>query len=430
MGHLNKLGVDVDKYGAKNMISKAIKFIDNEKLDEYNNLLKNSKKMKDGEKYLKEYHPCRSTIHYLYARSFYKDIEYRKKNMDGAAKYYIKQAKKYKFSYNNYTQAMLALVLFRNGDEQTAKEIIRALYENSVYNEEMGRYWKIEYKGWYWYQAPIETQSLLIEAFSEITGDINKIDEMRRWLLKNKQTNAWKTTKQTSEAVYALLLQGTDWLSVDKSVSVKIGNIEINPDKMPEIKTEAGSGYFKKKWNADEIKPEMGKVSITKKDNGIAWGGLYWQYFEDLDKITYAKTPLQIKKDLFIRRFTDTGEKLEKVKPDSKIKVGDLVRIRIEIRVDRKMEFIHLKDMRASGFEPVNVLSHYKWQDGLGYYESTRDASTNFFISNLPKGVYVFEYDLRANNAGNFSNGITTIQSMYAPEYSSHSKGLRVHIEK
>ncbi len=93
------------------------------------------------------------------------------------------------------------------------------------------------------------------------------------------------------------------------------------------------------------------------------------------------------------------------------------------------MEYVHLKDMRASGFEPLNVLSGYRWQDGLGYYESTRDASTNFFISRLRKGIYVFEYDLRANNAGSYSNGITTLQCMYAPEFSSHSKGIRVNIE-
>jgi hypothetical protein len=297
-----------------------------------------------------------------------------------------------------------------------------------VQNEELGMYWKNNPSGWYWYQAPIETQALLIEAFDEITGDIKKVDEMRIWLLKNKQTNAWKTTKQTTEAVYALLLRGTDWLSVEKTVDVKIGNQTINPATMPEVKIEAGTGYFKKTWQGKEITADMASVQIHKKGDGIAWGGLYWQYFEDLDKITFAKTPLQMSKELFVRRFTDTGEQLDKISPATVIKVGDLVRVRIEIKVDRAMEYVHLKDMRASGFEPVNVISGYKWQDGLGYYESTRDASTNFFISYLPKGVYVFEYDLRANNAGHFSNGITTIQSMYAPEFSSHSSGMRVDI--
>jgi uncharacterized protein YfaS (alpha-2-macroglobulin family) len=173
----------------------------------------------------------------------------------------------------------------------------------------------------------------------------------------------------------------------------------------------------------------MGEVKITKKGKGMAWGSLYWQYFEDLDKITSAETPLKLKKKLFLKTNTDTGEEISEINTETNLKVGDLVRIRIELRSDRDMEFLHMKDMRASGLEFVNVISKYKWQDGLGYYESTKDASTNFFFDYLPKGVYVFEYDLRVNNAGNMSNGIATIQNMYAPEFSSHSEGARISVE-
>ena len=173
----------------------------------------------------------------------------------------------------------------------------------------------------------------------------------------------------------------------------------------------------------------MGEVKITKKRKGMAWGSLYWQYFEDLDKITSAETPLKLKKKLFLKTNTDTGEEISEINTETNLKVGDLVRIRIELRSDRDMEFLHMKDMRASGLEFVNVISKYKWQDGLGYYESTKDASTNFFFDYLPKGVYVFEYDLRVNNAGNMSNGIATIQNMYAPEFSSHSEGARISVE-
>ena len=179
---------------------------------------------------------------------------------------------------------------------------------------------------------------------------------------------------------------------------------------------------------SNEIKPEMSEVKITKKGNGIAWGSLYWQYFEDLDKITSAETPLKLNKKLFLKTNTDKGEEISEITSETNLQVGDLVRVRIELRSDRNMEFIHMKDMRASGLEPINVLSQYKWQDGLGYYESTKDASTNFFFDFLPKGVYVFEYDLRVNNAGFMSNGITTIQSMYAPEFSSHSEGVKIKV--
>jgi len=428
LGHLQHLNVSIDERQTTSMLKNAVHYLDKKIVEDYNKLQEIARKQKDPQKYLDEYHTGEFQIHYLYARSFFPDMKMSDKTRK-AADYYLKQAQKYWLKYRLYTQGLLSLVSYRNKNEQIAQDIIRSLDENSINSEELGMYWKNNTAGWYWYEAPIETQALLIEAFDEIDGDVKKLDEMRIWLLKNKQTNAWKTTKQTTEAVYALLLRGTDWLSVENAVSVQIGNIKINPAQMPEIKTEAGTGYFKKSWRGDEIKPEMAQVTITKKDKGIAWGGLYWQYFEDLDKITNAKTPVAITKELFIRRFTDTGEKMDKITLATVIKVGDLVRVRVEIKVDRDMEYVHLKDMRAAGFEPVNVLSGYRWQDGLGYYESTRDASTNFFISRLRKGVYVFEYNLRANNAGSFSNGITTLQCMYAPEFSSHSKGMHVRIE-
>ena len=315
-------------------------------------------------------------------------------------------------------------------------KILKSLKETSITSKELGMYWKANTNSWYWYQAPIETHALLIEAFSEIghviqseTKHLETIDNLKIWLLKNKQTNRWKTTKATTDAVYALLLQGNDWLSVTEMVDVVIGGQKIAPSKLENVKVEAGTGYYKTSWSASEIKPEMAEVKLTKKGNGIAWGSLYWQYFEDLDKITSAETPLKLKKKLFLKQNTDTGETISEITKDTHLKVGDLVRVRIELRSDRNMEFIHMKDMRASGLEPVNVLSHYKWQDGLGYYESTKDASTNFFFDYLPKGVYVFEYDLRVNNAGNMSNGITTIQSMYAPEFSSHSEGIRLLVK-
>jgi uncharacterized protein YfaS (alpha-2-macroglobulin family) len=323
----------------------------------------------------------------------------------------------------------MALVSHRAKDTKTADKILNSLKETSITNDELGMYWKENKASWYWYQAPIETQALMIEAFAEIDKDVKTIDNLKIWLLKNKQTNSWSTTKSTTDAVYALLLQGSDWLSVTDAVEVLVGNQKIEPSKLENVKVEAGTGYYKTSWNGSEIKPEMASVTLTKKGDGIAWGALYWQYFEDLDKITSAETPLSLKKKLFLKTNTDRGEQISEINEKTSLKVGDLVRVRIELRSDRDMEFIHMKDMRAAGFEPVNVLSQYKYQDGLGYYESTKDAATNFFFDYLPKGVYVFEYDLRVNNAGNMSNGITTVQSMYAPEFTSHSEGVRVQVK-
>jgi len=439
-GHLKQLQIDFEESDAPKMIKKAVNFLDYEIIDDYDKLLKQAKKLKEKAKtkqlglkaeadYLAKKHIGHTQLQYLYMRNFYEDISIPK-NTQIAIDYYTKQSATYWTDFNLYSKGLIALIHFRNNNKTISTAILKSLKETSITNDELGMYWKENTASWYWYQAPIETQALLIEAFSEIENDIATVDELKIWLLKNKQTNSWKTTKETTEAVYALLLQGSDWLSVNETVDVTIGGEKIEPSKLENVKVEAGTGYYKTSWNANEITPEMAVITISKKDNGIAWGSLYWQYFEDLDKITSAETPLKLSKKLFLKSNSDTGKKLTEISENTNLELGDLITVRIELKVDRAMEFIHMKDMRASGLEPINVISSYKWQDGLGYYESTKDASTNFFMDNLPKGVYVFEYDLRVNNAGNFSNGITTIQSMYAPEFSSHSEGVRINVEE
>ena len=422
LGHLKQLNVAtaaLSKHG--NMVQNAMRYLDNAFVKEYVSMKKFASNINDD-------HLSQTQIHYLYMRSFFKDIK-TSKQVDEITAYYKGQIKKYWKNKSLYSQGMLALITHRSNDATTSEKILRALEENSITSEELGMYWKENTSSWYWYQAPIETQALLIEAFSEIhPKDVDTIDNLKIWLLKNKQTNQWKTTKATTEAIYALLVQGSDWLSVTDAVDVLVGGEKIDPSKLENVKVEAGTGYYKTAWNGAEVKPKMAEVQISKKGDGIAWGALYWQYFEDFDKITSAETPLKLKKKLFLKKNTDTGEEISEITAKTDLKVGDLVKVRIELRADRPMEFVHMKDMRAAGFEPVNIISRYKWQDGLGYYEATKDASTNFFFDYLPKGVYVFEYDVRVNNAGDFSNGITTIQSMYAPEFSSHSEGVRVKV--
>ena len=206
-----------------------------------------------------------------------------------------------------------------------------------------------------------------------------------------------------------------------------LGNKKIDQSKMD---TDAGTGYFKANWSGKKIDVSMADVKVENPNSVVAWGALYWQYFEDLDKITsFEETPLKLNKKLFKMVNSDQGPEMTELKEGSELSLGDKLQVRIELQVDRPMEYVHMKDMRASGFEPLNVLSQYKWQGGLGYYESTRDASTNFFISYLPKGTFVFEYAMVVNHKGDFSNGVTTIQCMYAPEFASHSEGARVKVQ-
>lgn len=425
MGHLDHLGVKNirEDYKTWNMVKKAVLYLDNRVREDYEWLKKHKVDMtKDHLNY--------EIIQYLYARSYFlSDVEISSSNKE-AYNYYLKQANDFWLTKSRYMQGMIALALHRNGQPKTGihteQKIIASLKDNAIQHDELGMYWKDNISGYYWYQAPIETQALLIEAFDEVANDAESVESMKVWLLKQKQTQDWRTTKATTEACYALLLRGTDLLASDELVEIKVGNTIIDPKKMDDVKVEAGTGYFKTSWSKTEIKPEMGNITVTKKDEGVAWGAMYWQYFEQLDKITTHETPLKLTKKLFVQRNTNAGPVIELIKEGTILKPGDKIKVRIELRVDRNMEYVHMKDMRAAGFEPINVFSGYRYQDGLGYYESTKDAATNFFFDYLPKGTYVFEYPLRVNMSGNFSNGITSVQCMYAPEFTSHSEGIRV----
>ncbi len=430
-GHLKKLNVLSDKdEDITDMVKNALDYLDEAFEKEYTDLTKYTNDVD----YTKD-HLSYTQLHYLYMRSFFPEYKLSKKQQE-IHNYYLSQIRNYWLKRPLYAKGMMALIMNRNEDKTTANAILKSVKENSITSDQLGMYWKENTNSYFWYQASIETQALMIEAFAEAgTGiqseakNVDTINNLKIWLLKNKQTNRWKTTKATTDAVYALLLQGNDWLSVTDMVDVVLGGEKITPATLEDVKVEAGTGYYKTSWSKDEIKPEMADVKLTKKGDGIAWGALYWQYFENLDKITSAETPLKLKKQLYLKTNTDKGEVITAITNDTKLKVGDLIRVRVELRSDRAMEFVHMKDMRAAGLEPINVISQYKYQDGLGYYEATKDASTNFFFDYLPKGVFVFEYDLRVNNAGNMSNGITTIQSMYAPEFSSYSEGVRIKVE-
>ncbi len=451
LGHLQRLGVkDVTSNPTTaQMVETAVRYCDARMVEEYQEL---ERQVKAGKAKWEDDHLSYMAIHYLYARSFFLENNSAQASSSGnfqtkmpltlnenAAKvhaYYIGQAEKYWLNKGMYSEGMLALSVDRSGKSATAQKIVKSLKERSLNNDELGMYWKYP-TGWWWYQAPIETQSLLIEVFNDVANDAKSVDDLKVWLLKNKQTTHWKTTKATAAAVYALLTSGDNWLLEDQPVTINFGDknnaqaVQLSAAIAQAQKgAEAGTGYFKHRFDGKDVTNDMANVTVTNPNKVVAWGALYWQYFEQLDKIkTFEETPLTIKKQLFLVKNSDRGEVLTPITEGNKLKVGDKVKVRIELRVDRDMEYVHMKDMRASSFEPMNVLSSYKYQGGLGYYESTRDAATNFFFSWLPKGTWVFEYTLLVTYNGDFSNGITTVQSMYAPEFTSHSAGIRVRVE-
>lgn len=319
---------------------------------------------------------------------------------------------------------MLVLAFDRLGEKATAQLILQSLGERATRSEELGMYWKGFTAGYEWWSFPTETHALLIEAFHEVGKDKESTDQLRQYLLTLKQTTDWRTTKATAEACYALLLTGDDWLVEGASPVIKVGGETVKPDQQ-----EAGTGYFERTWTGAEVKPDMGKVTVTSAKDGVQWGALHWQYQEKMDQVTPHESPFSVKKQVMLKRATDTGPQLVGLSEATALKPGDRVTIHMELRTDRYLDFVHLKDQRAAGLEPVEALSGYRWQGGLGYYQSIRDAAMHFFFDRLVPGTHVFEYELKVTHAGSMSNGLTTAMCMYAPEFSAHSEGARVVVK-
>ncbi|MGA2067189.1 MAG: alpha-2-macroglobulin family protein [Thermoguttaceae bacterium] len=411
-GRLRHLGVKCDVAPALKSLGRLDGWID----QIYREILKHEHK--------DDNHLSPTIALYLYGRSFFLTERPVAPQQKEAVEYFLAQAKKHWLGLaDRQSQGHLAVALKRFGDKAAATDIMRSIKERSVSNEEMGMFWRETELSWWWYRAPIETQALMIEAFDEVMNDAKAVEDCKVWLLKQKQTQDWKTTKATADAVYALLLRGEDLLASDALVEVTLGDQTVRPEKV-----EAGTGFYEQRFVDGQIKPDFGRITLKKIDPGVAWGSLHWQYLEDMSKVTaYEGTPLVVQKALYTRQNSVRGPVLERVK--GPVQVGDELVTRIVLRVDRDMEYVHLRDHRGSGTEPTNVLSRYKFQDGLYYYESTRDTATHFFIDYLPKGTYVFEYAVRVQLAGTYQTGFAAIQCMYAPEFNSHSESLVLEVK-
>lgn len=426
IGHLRKLEAWPEPLKARleQIARRAIAYLDARLHEDYERLLKSKRKANNT---IAAYD---MQVQHLYMRSFFTDITIKPAHQ-AAYQHYLRLLPQQYAGQTKQTQAMIALVLHRIGQRSAAQQVLNSLRQTSLLHPELGRYWKeLNNPGYYWWQAPIESQALLIEAFSEVASDTRVVDELKTWLLKNKQTTHWKTTRATAEACYALLLQGSLWLASTPTIQLTAGSWQTSSKG----KTEAGTGYFKQTLPGDKVKAEMGTISVQLRQptgspaNMPVWGAAYWQYFEDMDKITSAASSLHLEKNLLKEVMTPTGPQLQPLEAGTDLRTGDKLVVRLTLRTDRALEYVHLKDMRAACFEPITQVSGYQWQEGLSYYQAPRDASMNFFISYLPRGTWVIDYPLRAAQVGEFSNGISSLQCMYAPEFSSHSTGQRVTV--
>ena len=400
-GQLHQLGVS---HKADDMLGRALSYVDREEQRIYQKYYKG-----------KSFSNSVTDIDYLYMRSFYPGSSFASKSKECYDVYYANLKKSCLEPASLYTRAITALVLYRHGDVKLARELVNRLKQSALVSDEMGMYWRDNTASCWWYQRPIETQALLIQAFNEITNDSLSVALMQQWLLKQKQTTSWSTDVSTVNAIQALLC-GASQLHEERQLDILVGGLSLNAP------VQRGTGYRSQRWAPADITPDMSRVDLVKHDQGIAWGAMYWQYFDDLDKIPTSDMGISLQKTLY-RASTDGT--LQRVTAQN-LYVGDRVMVRIVITADRNLEYLELRDQRPANLEPLSTRSGWNWNGGLPYYLDIHPAHTSFFIDRIEKGEYVLEYELYVTNPGTFSAGIATMQCLYAPEFRSNTQGIKI----
>lgn len=367
-------------------------------------------------------------INYLYMRSFFPKHDFVGKSRE-AYNYYYNNALKQRHTHSSlYTCAQLAIVFYRHGDKEAARQMIGKLKERSLRSDEMGMYWRDNVGGYFWYQRPIEVQSMIIQAFAEVTPhDSESIALMQQWLLKQKQTTRWESSRATALAVTALMVCQPSLSDANGSLSVTVGGEQVQAPK------QVATGYQSQRWSADQVNSQMAHVTLTKSTDGIAYGALYWQYLEDLDKIPYNEMGIKMVRKYYkvmpdesLSLIAQGGDTMKYTQCN--LSVGDRVKVQILIDCDRNLEYLELKDGRASCFEPVSTRSGWCWNDGLSYYTVVGNASTRCYIDRMERGKYVVEYDLWVTNPGTFTTGLSTMQCLYAPEFRSNTPAFTIGV--
>ena len=386
------------------MIQKGFEYLGKQAAEEYKSMKEAEKKGAVGLR------PSEQVLRYLYICA-----------LDGKApvdekvnRYFIDKLSGEGKELTIYEKALGAIILQQAGKVAEARLFMQSLMEYSVVTDEMGRYFDTPKARYSWFSYKIPTEVAAMEAIQRITKDTKAIDEMKRWLLKQKQTQTWETPIATADAVYALMATGASDLLANT------GGVEITLGKEV-IRTPADNaiGYIKKTVSGDVM--NIKKVSVDKEGTGMGWGAVYAQYLESMDQISGQGNGLSVSRQLY------KGD--EALNESAPLKVGDKITVRLTVKADRDMDFVQIKDDRAACMEPLQAVSGFRWGNGLGYYQATKDASTQFFIDQMRKGTYVIEYQVYVNRTGEYQAGIATVQSAYAPEFGGHTGGYRVMVE-
>lgn len=361
-------------------------------------------------------------VHYLHLRGRFREVPFSA-DANGVRTWLLEAAERQWVSLSLQEQALLTVAFHRLDRVDAAQAVLRSLRERATRSPELGMYWKGFRGGMDWQQFPVETQAMMIDAFTELGADEREIAELKQYLLSLKRSTDWGTTKATVDACEALL-RGGDGITAERGTTrVTVGGRSVDMGA-----GEAGTGYVQQRWSGPEVTPAMAQLEVVTDRTGPQWGALHWQYLQAVDAVTASEGPFTVRKQVFVQEATPEGRRLMPLDSGRIVKPGDRLTVRLEVRTDRWLDHVHIKDLRPSGCEPMDVLSGMTWQGGLAAYRSVRDVATNYFVDRLAPGTHVLEYELRVSHAGEFSAGVCTVQSMYAPEFGGRSAGMRMRV--
>lgn len=317
--------------------------------------------------------------------------------------YFIHRLVKQSASQTIYGKALAAIVLHYAGKEAEAREYLQSLLEYSVVTERMGRYFDTKQAPYSWFSYKIPAQVAAMEALQLLHEDEQALEQMKQWLLKQKQVQAWETPIATVNAVYALLTMGKVELQPTGTTELVVGKEVLRTPDNP---------LGKVKQEIPGKVTAIDKVVVKKKSAGIGWGAVYAVFEEALEKVASQGRELKVERSLYRNGKPLSDQEI--------LEVGDQLTIRLTVTSDRDLDFVQIKDEYAACLEPVQALSGIHRGATVGYYQEIRDASTSFFVDKLYKGVHHLEYKVTVAFRGQYRQGIPRVRSVYAPEMNGH----------
>lgn len=397
----------------------AFTYLHQEALKEYKEILK---AQKDGVKFTGV---SGSILQYLYLIAL--SGEQVPASNKAAYTYYLSKIGEMLPTASMDTKAIAAIILDKAGRKKEAQEFIASLKEHLTKTDEQGMFFAFNENPYTWGGMKMQAHVDVMEALELTGGNNDTVEEMKLWLLKQKQTQQWNSPVATADAVYALLMKGVNLLDNQGDVRIVIAK-EVLETVSPSKTTVPGLGYIKRSFTQKNV-VDARKIEVEKRNPGIAWGAVYAEYESPIKDVRQQGGELNVQKQLYVERMVNNAPQLQPITEKTVLQVGDKVVSRLSIRADRPMDFVQLKDQRGACFEPIGSVSGYNWRNGIGYYVDIKDASTNFFFDHLGKGVYVLEHSYRISRAGTYETGLATMQCAYAPEYASHSASMTIIIK-